>query len=284
MKKLNTVPITNTAGFRFKSGTFDFLQLAYTECLAELVTSRIGSNYDATKGYILNGCINSGSGSSYVISAGSVFFNGEIFLVDAATFTLTGSNVAEGVITITQYVTNADPVNFTDGVSRNVHNIRKIVFQNALSGSGSFDFINAINVNYKPIGGIGQTIEWSIPSGAITDYFNVSTGAGIHGLTLGWIIDPNGGSFSVGFKNADSDFGTVGNTGGAKTLMLAKSDIPKLDVPTFDVDGLSPGTTTAVAGLVQSSLSNHIQTINTSQTAINKLPPYTVTLKIKRIS
>lgn len=284
MKKLDISPIAPGIALYLKGGTLQFLQLAYQEALSELVTSRIGSVYDSTKGYILNGCINTGSGSSYVISAGSVFFNGEVFLVDAATFTLSGSNVAEGIITTTQYVTDADPAGFTDGVSRNIHNIRKIVFQNGLSGSGAFDFNNGINLSYKPLGGIGQTIEWSIPSGSITDYFNVSTGVGIHSLTLGWIID-DAGFFVVGYKNGDADFGSITTSSGSRSFTLIPANIPPLSTSN-DFAASTGSTFTSYVKTPNSAASLGSVPVNAGVTPspINTLPPFSVKLKIKRVS
>ena len=59
---------------------------------------------------------------------------------------MTGLQKTYARIETTQYLTNADPVQFTDGVSRNVHNIRKIVIENTVTSSGLPEFINFINV------------------------------------------------------------------------------------------------------------------------------------------
>lgn len=230
MKKLDLSPIAAGISMYVKGGTFQFLQLAYQEGLTELTTSRIGKSYDPTKGYILNGCVNSGTGSTYNISAGSIFFNGEIFLVDAVSFTISGSNVAEAVITTTQYVTDADPTDFTDGIQRNVHNIRKIVFQPGLSGSGAFDYVNAVDLKYRPVGAIGQTIIWNLPTGgALGTYFDI-TGNGIHPLTLDWKIDSTmSGKVAAGYKSGDAIYGTIGANKGADTYQIQANDLPVLN-------------------------------------------------------
>ena len=232
MKKLDLSPIAPGISMYVKGGTLQFLQLAYQEALSELTTSRIGVNYDTTKAYVLNGCINSGSGSNYIISAGSLFFNGEIYLVPAATFTITGSNVAEGIITITQYITDADPTDYTDGIQRNVHDIRQMVFSPALSGSGAVDFINLVNLAYKPVGAIGQTIEWLMPGGGsqnslLPTYFDSGTLQGIHPLTLGWIID-DGGYVAAAYLASDGKFGTIGQTQGSDTHTIVAAEVPVL--------------------------------------------------------
>ena len=88
----------------YKAGTFEHMQLALEEVSAELGKVILNGNYDPDKVYILLGVVNSGSGSDYDISEGSVFFNGEVFLVDAVTFTISGSDVAIGSIVTTYYV------------------------------------------------------------------------------------------------------------------------------------------------------------------------------------
>lgn len=140
MKKLDLSAVTVSNQFPLKEGTLDFLQLAYQEGITAIVNNLIGGISDSTRGYILWGCQNTGSGLNYIISAGGVYYNGEVLLVDTTTFTASSGNVAIATIGISQYTTNADPVTFTDGVSRNVHNIRKIIFSDGASGSGLFDF------------------------------------------------------------------------------------------------------------------------------------------------
>ena len=287
MKKLDTSPIAPGVSFPLKGGTLAFLQLAYQEVIQEIVTSRIGGYYDTTKAYILNGCINTGSGSNYIISAGSVFFNGEIYLVPAATFTISGSNVAEGIITTTQYTSDADAVIFTDNVSRNVHNIRQIVFSAALSGSGAVDFVNLINLAYKPVGAIGQTVEWLMPgSGSqnakLPTYFDAGTLQGIHPLTFGWIID-DGGYVASGYLASDSKFGTIGQTQGADTLVLSANNIPTLASEiTMQASG-SSGTNGFISG---TTTTNRALSINpgSPNTAISLIQRTKTKLKITRFA
>lgn len=148
MRKIDESQITSGSSMYFKKGTWTHLQAAYTEGLTEIVKSLIGSGYSASSVYVLNGCVNSGSGSSYVISAGSVFYNGEIYLVDAVSFTASGGQTAVGTIVKTQYSVNADPVTFTDGSPKNVHDIYKLVFASGVSSSGLVDFSGLTTYSY----------------------------------------------------------------------------------------------------------------------------------------
>jgi len=157
MRKIDESKITSDKSMFFKQGTWTHLQKAYKEITEETIKSLIGSSYDATKVYVLNGCVNSGSGSSFNISAGSVFYAGEVYLVDATTFTTSGGNVAVGTITTTNNTTDysADPCLFTDGTYENVHNIRKFVIAGGATGSGTknysaFDFY-PFAFNFKDI-------------------------------------------------------------------------------------------------------------------------------------
>lgn len=148
MRKLDVSAVTSSIGLPVKSGTLTHVQLAYMEALGEIAKAVTGAAYDPTLVYILNGCVNTGSGSNYIISAGSVFFNGEVYLVDAASFTISGPNVAVGVRAQTFFTAaNADPVQFTDGATRTIHQIWKIVAQAGLSGSGAGNFLNWVQLN-----------------------------------------------------------------------------------------------------------------------------------------
>jgi hypothetical protein len=152
MKKIDLSSIATNVGMPIKSGVMSHLQSAYQEVIDAIVKGSIGGSYDPTKFYVLYGCLNSTTAPIYTVSAGAIFFNGEIYLVDAFTFTATGSNVAVGTITTTFFSgANADPITFTDSVARNVLQIRKIVFSAGASGSGDVDFEDMIYINEEKL-------------------------------------------------------------------------------------------------------------------------------------
>lgn len=245
MRKIDVSAVTSSIGLPIKSGTLSHMQSAYQEALGALGKGLAGSSYDPTKVYVLNGCVNSGSGSNYIISAGAVFFNNEVYLVDAATFTTSGANVAVGVVTTSFFSdVTADPVEFTDGVLRNIHQIRKIVMQAGLSGSGAANFLDFIDVTRKLQGSVGEIKIWKF-TGLLATYFD-GTGLGIHPWTTGWAIangsngtEDMGGFVPVGYKAADTDYDTpYTDSGGSKTATLAQANLPavSIDVPVTAAD------------------------------------------------
>jgi hypothetical protein len=148
MRKLNTSAITTSIAMPIKSGTLDHIQAAYTEAVAEAVKGVVGPTYSSGTMYILNGLVNFGVYPNFNISAGSVFLDGEVYLVDAANFNVAGSQVAVAKIVTTQFSgVNADSVQFTDGVGRNVHDVRKIQLSADLAGSGVANYGSAIRIN-----------------------------------------------------------------------------------------------------------------------------------------
>lgn len=149
MNILDITPITDASEFPVKKGTLQFLQNAYQQIVSATIQGLIGSAYDPAVIYVLYGCVNTGTFPTYNVSSGAVFYNGEVFLVDAEAFTATGSNVGVFQIVTTQFTTDADPVTFTDTTVRNVHNIRKIQIVQGASGSSPLpDYSQAFFMNF----------------------------------------------------------------------------------------------------------------------------------------
>lgn len=174
MKYLDNQYITNSAKMPIKKGTLQFIQDSHKENLADVLRAMIGTTYNGAKFYVLYGCENSGSGSNYIISAGAVFFAGEVFRVDANTFTVGSGQVAKFTFNQTQYTTDADPVTFTDASSHNVHNIRKYTVA-AGTSDGLTDYSLAVfGKFYDPF---DVTDAWTLRSD-VSD-ITVSGGSGI---------------------------------------------------------------------------------------------------------
>lgn len=170
MRKLITSPITTSVAMPLKSGSLDHIQNAYTEVIAETVKGLVGASYSPGTMYILSGLVNSGVFPNFNISAGSVFYNDEVYLVDAANFNVSGSQVPVGKIVVTQFTgQNADSVLFNDGTPRNVHDIRKVQLVADLAGSGQSNYasMQRINANIPQLNliqGPGVTITGTYPN------------------------------------------------------------------------------------------------------------------------
>lgn len=182
MKILNISNISSSNAMPIKSGTLQFLQDAHKETVAGLITNILPNPISGTV-YILSGCVNSGTGSVYNISAGFIYYNGEIFNFDGASFTLTGLQKAYARIEITQYQTNADPVTFTNGLQYSVHDIRKFVVENTITSSGLPEFKDFVIINNWLK---GDTKEVVCDNAYLTTNFD-STGLGRLERT-GWAI------------------------------------------------------------------------------------------------
>jgi hypothetical protein len=108
----------------------------------------VGSDYDSNKAYILSGCVNSGTGSNFVISAGYIFYSSEVHRVPASSFTAPSGQTAVINFNVTNVNgTNYDPVQFTDGSSIDIHYENIITIASGVSGSGISDFANLLRIN-----------------------------------------------------------------------------------------------------------------------------------------
>lgn len=201
-----------------KSGILDFLQDAHKETTQALISTIIDNPATGTI-YVLSGCVNTGSGANYIISAGQVFYNGEIFQVDATSFTVAGGQYAFANLITTQYTTNADPVTFTDGIPRNVCNIRKIeIISSTGTGYPLYSDFEPIIKTWLT----GDTKEVVCDSTYLSTNFD-STGLGKN-ERVGWAImngnngTPNdNGLVSVAYG---TDYTTLGATGGSKDAVV----------------------------------------------------------------
>lgn len=148
MRKLITSFIGPNVAQPIKQGTLDHLQLAYQEAINALGRMGIGQDYDPTKVYVLYGCENTNTAPNYDINAGAIFYGGEIYLLDAVSFV--AADTAVGTITTSYFASAiADPVTFTDGVAHNVHEIKKMVVADAVSGSGTADYDDWVSSEWK---------------------------------------------------------------------------------------------------------------------------------------
>lgn len=282
MKILNISDISSSNAMPVKSGTLQFLQDAHKETIAGLITNILPNPISGTV-YIISGCVNSGTGSVYNILAGVIYYNGEIFNFDGASFTLTGLQKAYARIETTQYITNADPVQFTDGVNRNVHNIRKFVIENTITSSGLPEFKDFVIVNnwlkydtkeiacdqnyantYFDSFGLGrlERTGWAIMNGATHVYNGVS------------VTVPN--DFGRVAIHSGGDY-VLGAIGGDKNAVVVEHSHAGVPVPSTDTDR---GTLSSIFSVD----TNFGRTSNEGVSGIDKnMQPYVVRLRIMKL-
>jgi hypothetical protein len=124
--------------------TFEHLQEAILESTSDILYGILAQVSGVTA---LFGCVNSGSGSNYIISAGSVYYNGEIYKVDAFSGTAGGGQVP--VLTLATTYRAGDPVKYSDNNNYNTHAIRKLAWGFAASGSGLSDYSALSRLNTR---------------------------------------------------------------------------------------------------------------------------------------
>jgi hypothetical protein len=123
-------------GLAARKYTFSHIIDSYQEIIASMVNGLMGSPGGVSA---IVGCVNSGSGLNYNISAGAVFYNGEVFQVPAFVGTATGVNVPSLSI-VTSYIAQ-DPSLYTDNNSFNTHAIRTMAWTIGASGAGLADLL-----------------------------------------------------------------------------------------------------------------------------------------------
>ncbi len=133
MKKINVTPLTGTLGAPFLKQTFVHTDEQVAEVVDALVKGLIGAYTDDDL-IILHGCVITGT-TTKAITAGAIYYNGEVYLVDAASG-LTGG--AGWIFAIVTTYAAGDPVTYDDATTHNQHQIDKIVFQIGDSGSDGY--------------------------------------------------------------------------------------------------------------------------------------------------
>lgn len=133
MKILDTTLIVDPGVQQpFTGPSLLFIQNSYKETLNAL--ARVGI-IDASKVTVLYGCVNSTPGTAtFTLSAGALYYNGEIYLVPAATLVTAGPNIVVANLVDTNTLGNQT---FSDGVARTTSHDRTAVFALGATGTGT---------------------------------------------------------------------------------------------------------------------------------------------------
>jgi hypothetical protein len=120
--------------------SLNFLQNGFNVQTSGLAQSIIGRSYNNANTYVLSGLQPYGTNQYY---PGYIFYQGEIFYCAGKSSTTSFTHIPILTLTITNDPI-ADPLLFTDAISRNVHNIRTMVLSDGISGSGTVDLSTCI--------------------------------------------------------------------------------------------------------------------------------------------
>jgi len=149
MKSIDNNYITSTALQPFKKGTWSHLQSAYQEVFNAILRGHTDALNNFNTVFVIYGCKVSVSGGNYTVSAGAVYYNGTVYLMDAkgATAVPGGGNTYVCKIKTTYFTdATADPVTFTDSSAQNVHKIEKVEIEAGASGSGIADYADFVGM------------------------------------------------------------------------------------------------------------------------------------------
>ena len=158
----------------FGGPSLAFLESSTVEAFKNVVLGLIGNSYSATTVYVLYGCVRSGaadgaSSGTVTITAGAVFFGGEVFTVQAFSGTMATGKAVYSALSSTSVT--PDPVTFSDGSSHTVHFQRQWLPSIATSGtyaqSGWVNISNALTHTFA-IGDLGNMNLGSDPAPFIT--------------------------------------------------------------------------------------------------------------------
>lgn len=238
MKKIETTNIAALAKAPFLKATHDQYTETIQETTAAIVTGLIGS-YTTGDVIILHGCVVVANipGTS-TVTAGAIYYNGEIYQVDANASILSPANTLVWN-TATTY-RSGDPVQWSDLTTRNLHAEVKFVLSNAVSGSGIANYngatvkkINDIASSFtiqsssnltSPVVVVGRARR----NGREVTYSLVVTGTTIAGATnYNWVINaPSGFKMTESLQAGGTNLCTgilSRSVAGVETLSIADS-------------------------------------------------------------
>ncbi len=145
MKKLDTTNETSSSWSPYKVETKKFVQDSYSEMINALVLERINNKYVTDSVVVLWGCVNTGTGTTYVISAGAIYCNGEVYLLQALPSTVLATGAVCNLSDVPDSI--ADPTTFSDNATWNIHRVRTAVIANGASGSGTLTGTSGCDFN-----------------------------------------------------------------------------------------------------------------------------------------
>jgi hypothetical protein len=189
MKNIETTNITGSQDAPFVKDTFDHYNESIADTTSNIVKGLLKS-YTTNDIIILHGCVVSATipGTSS-ITAGAVYYNGEIYEVDANASLITSGlqTLVWGIITTYR---GSDPLTWSDGIDRNLHRINKMALSAGLSGSGLSNYdastvkrYNRPNTSFDAFSGtqamtnsfvVVSGLTFTTPNDGITRWYDIT--------------------------------------------------------------------------------------------------------------
>lgn len=240
MKNINITNIVDPTSLQpFTGNSLKFLQDASSEARAGMIKAFITQNlgsYSLTVPYVISGCVYSGTTPNFAVTAGEIFYGGEYYELTAVSGY---TNIPQFKLDQTQDVT-ADPLDFSDGQTHNVHDIFKFIGEDTVTAKvfDATDLVSAygsgkVNTFLSAGTSVISSTSWADLSGAsyTTPNDGVTRTYSIVGKTNNNFIASSGASDGGGLKlvvdgvDQDESFGRLANSGGDVTTVNLTSTV-----------------------------------------------------------
>lgn len=197
MNKIDTTQATDPLKRQpFSVKSLNFLQNATLDAVFGVAAALVGDSLVGTKGYIFLGCADSGT----VIDNGYFLYQGEIYQFTGGNYSAYSNTRV--VIADTTNDMSVDPITFTDSSTGYVHKVRKLKLADQVSGTGLFDWADAIrlqdNIVRRKTIRIG---DWDMDSTASVSVAHGLSQAKIRNISVLIINDTTSARLPLCFNN-----------------------------------------------------------------------------------
>lgn len=223
--RIDTAAIATGQALPINKTRLDFLQDNINNTLDPLIKGLI--TYTPNDVIVIWGCIVTGASPTYAITAGAIYYNGLVYLVDANSISATAPQVPVWKIDI-QYLDTGNLATFSNGTRSPVLETIKFKLSSGFSGSGIADY-NGPTVKQFNLSRTDRQIDsasglsTAVPtSGAISTISSLTTSAGInrdYKLEFSW-------SFNRISTSPEMYMGFYKVIGGTPTLLFEYHHVP----------------------------------------------------------
>lgn len=254
MKKLDWTAVTASNGLVFEEQTFEHVNNGHKDSYIAFVKANIPSAWHTGKLVVLYGCVATGTNpSARTLTSGAVYYNGEIYQVDSASFTTTGSQI--GIWTLVDVDSGSTESTIKTSTSSFLSHVlvnSKFMFAAGESGSGTFDesSSNVVRISSKVN---------TLVAGTDTTYSGTAAFATITGCTYTTPPDNITRKYLITFKcTAEIVVATGGGVGDMNYRLYDLTNATVLDTSRFSFSIPNGGSSraniilTAIADIVPS--------------------------------